>query len=291
MGWEWRNGRCYYYTKKRIDGRVVSRYMGDFGAVTEMLRQEKAAEVKAERVAWQCRKAMEKQFDEQVDAACRELRQLRERLLLAAGYHQHKGQWRKKRMGKAQEALTRGEPQAATQLEVLRQAIKLEFSLEFAEKPSFEAQREYRELLEQHPEHAANLGDLVKRATSQLLSETWRSRGATRLSVENYVEQLKAEHGYETASLLEKTVIDEMALAWMRLYYVQEQQTAATHRQTGFRADHVEYWDRRVMYAQRRFLRACESLARVRKLAKGIKFMQVNIAQAGAQQANLVTRG
>lgn len=42
------------------------------------------------------------------------------------------------------------------------------------------------------------------------------------------------------------------------------------------------------MYAQRRYLRACESLARIRKLSKGIQFIQVNIATEGAQQVNMV---
>ncbi len=288
MGWEWRNGRCYYYKKERVDGQVVSHYMGNFGAFTETLRQQMAAEVQAERAAWRRRQADEKQIDEQVDEACRELRRLRERLLIATGFHQHKGQWRKKRMGKTLEALAKRDPQVAARLAVW-QATDLGTALELAEKPSFEAQREFRELLEQHPEAAARWGNLVNNATSHLISAAWANRAATRIGVEQRVKQMKAEHGYEAASLIEKMVIDEMALAWMRLYYVQDQHTYAMHRQNGFREAHVEYWDRRLMYSQRRFLRACDSLARLRKLAKGVKLLQVNIAQAGAQQANLMT--
>ncbi len=43
-----------------------------------------------------------------------------------------------------------------------------------------------------------------------------------------------------------------------------------------------EYWEKRLSSAQRRYLRACETLARVRKLAQASP-LQVNI---GAQQVN-----
>ena len=46
---------------------------------------------------------------------------------------------------------------------------------------------------------------------------------------------------------------------------------------------------RRLSAAQRRFLRACESLARVRKLARTTPALQLNIAARGGQQVNVVT--
>jgi hypothetical protein len=47
------------------------------------------------------------------------------------------------------------------------------------------------------------------------------------------------------------------------------------------------YWDKRLSMAQKRFMRACESLARVRRLSRRIP-LQVNIAAKGAQQINMV---
>lgn len=41
------------------------------------------------------------------------------------------------------------------------------------------------------------------------------------------------------------------------------------------------------MYSQRRYWRAMEGLARVRKLSKGVKFVQINVAEAGGQQVNI----
>jgi len=46
------------------------------------------------------------------------------------------------------------------------------------------------------------------------------------------------------------------------------------------------YWEKRLMMAQGRFTKACESLARVRRLSRRIP-VQVNIAAPGGQQINV----
>ena len=51
----------------------------------------------------------------------------------------------------------------------------------------------------------------------------------------------------------------------------------------------VDHWERRLSAAQRRYLRACESLARVRKLGRTTPALQLNIATHGGQQVNVVT--
>ena len=70
------------------------------------------------------------------------------------------------------------------------------------------------------------------------------------------------------------------------LYFVELQYTAAT-------AGDIEpsngvHWERRLSAAQRRYLNACESRARVRKLARTTPTLQVNIAAPGGQQLNLL---
>jgi hypothetical protein len=47
------------------------------------------------------------------------------------------------------------------------------------------------------------------------------------------------------------------------------------------------YWEKRLSAAQRRFTRACETLARVRKLSRNTPALQFNIATSGGQQVNL----
>jgi hypothetical protein len=288
MGWEWRNGRRYYYLKQRVDGQVVSRYLGSYGVLGESVRQEQAAELLAER----SERKLQLETDHKLDETCRKLQRARHNLLRAAGFHQHKGQWRKKRtMSKRKQASPPAETQALAKYSPAELLLIKGISLDLSEgKAPHSAQQEYRELIRQNPAEIARLGDLVKHATWSLIQSAWDHEVATRICVEEQVALMKQEHGYDNAPLLERMAIDEMALAWIRLYDVQTRHTRRLYHQNGVRSDTAEYWDRRLMYSQRRFLRACESLARIRKLSRGVKYLQVNIAQAGAQQAKLLAR-
>ena len=92
----------YWYQSIRNGQRVEKRYLGagDFGA---MLAQIDALD--AERRAWEretLRATIEEQaaIDAKLDAAGAALRALTRAALLASGYHQHKGTWRKARHGR-----------------------------------------------------------------------------------------------------------------------------------------------------------------------------------------------
>jgi len=97
---------------------------------------------------------------------------------------------------------------------------------------------------------------------------------------------LKKTLAYDEASPLAKLAIDEIALAWLRLYSVQHQHTSATHDSgSGIRPPVAEFWDRRLEYAQRRYLRAVESLARIRKLERRLPPVIFNLAE---RQMNVI---
>ena len=103
MGWEYRNGKPYFYKKERVHGRVKSTYLGR-GALAlfeeqiaelqqERIEQERA-ERQQERAAFAALAAPLPGVLETVAAA----RVAAQQALEAAGYHQHaRGQWRKKR--------------------------------------------------------------------------------------------------------------------------------------------------------------------------------------------------
>ena len=99
------------------------------------------------------------------------------------------------------------------------------------------------------------------------------------------VEKLKEDLGYTDAPPLEKMLITQAALCWLRLNLVERTHWVKTYEnhstETGL------YWDRRLLTAQRRFTRACESLARIRKLSRNLPALQVNIAAEGGQQVNV----
>ncbi len=104
MAWEARRGSSYYYRSRRVDGQVRKEYVGK-GADAELVAKADEAAREAVREEYgQLRRFAEeakpvvglmKDLDEAV-------RLLTAGSLLAAGYHQHRGNWRKRR-GRASE--------------------------------------------------------------------------------------------------------------------------------------------------------------------------------------------
>jgi hypothetical protein len=99
MGFEERNGRLYYYEKRREGGRVVSEYVGNglSAQLAEFAADERALErrLKHERLAEKRNEFAE--LNAEVDRLCDWVEALSKSEFLALGYYQHKGQWRKRR--------------------------------------------------------------------------------------------------------------------------------------------------------------------------------------------------
>jgi hypothetical protein len=99
MAWEDRNGTLYYYRKRREHGRVVSEYVGN-GLAGFMGAEQDAEDRQAvEHKRRELRKAQ--LAAAAIDTPLREVEELTRLIsrahLLLAGYHYHKGQWRKVR--------------------------------------------------------------------------------------------------------------------------------------------------------------------------------------------------
>ena len=102
MGWEFRKGKRYYYQKRRVNGRVVSTYVGagqladiaaELDALDRMRRQQDMLLDQAERATF----AEHAQTPVELAALLAEARTAVHTALTEAGYHQHKRQWRKRR--------------------------------------------------------------------------------------------------------------------------------------------------------------------------------------------------
>ncbi len=95
MAWETRRKQRYYYQKRRLNGRVISKYIGagaEASAREEMTAQRKlAAESELrERLAFRALEGELANFTQQVHT-------LAAAALLTAGYHRHKREWRLER--------------------------------------------------------------------------------------------------------------------------------------------------------------------------------------------------
>ena len=91
---------------------------------------------------------------------------------------------------------------------------------------------------------------------------------------------MREELGFAQASALERLLIDRVILSWLRLHHVDFHHTAALENST--QLPRANYWERRLSAAEHRFLQACQSLARIRKL--NLPTVQVNI---GEKQVNI----
>lgn len=139
---------------------------------------------------------------------------------------------------------------------------------------------------------------LELRKAYELDPELWRSKNlpgiaalmcvdatlsGERSTVETFMANYRGkirELSRDTDTALERSLVEQAALFWLRLQCVD---MAYTQHRDGT-TESLDFWDRHLSAAQRRFDKACLDLAKVRRLA--LPVLQLNIA--GKQQVNNV---
>ena len=95
MSWEQRGNHKYYYAKRRVNGRVVSVYLGRGPAAESAeLEVERRA---AERRQFQRQKRECEQQDAWIENYCQQVELAIAAQLIAQGFHQHRGELRRTR--------------------------------------------------------------------------------------------------------------------------------------------------------------------------------------------------
>jgi hypothetical protein len=117
--------------------------------------------------------------------------------------------------------------------------------------------------------------DTILNGSGQGMRECWRQR----------LQAMRADLGYSEASALERLLIQQVTLCWLNLNLTEYRLTNVMKQSISFACG--LYWEKRLSAAQRRFTKACETLARVRKLSRNTAALQFNIATAGGQQVNV----
>lgn len=140
----------------------------------------------------------------------------------------------------------------------------------------------FRSLLDRQPGIVDTLLNLTDQTFEAILKPlAGDSPGA--LEILQRVRRAKqAELGFQAAPPLEKLLIEAVVLAWVA--YTNTERHAASVWNGSHTLSVGEYWDKRVSAAQRRYLRAVETLARVRRLQ--LPAVQVNIAEQQINQVN-----
>lgn len=142
-------------------------------------------------------------------------------------------------------------------------------------------ERADREALRQyfvaHPPRTWNIG-IASLAFTGALANLGNSTVA--VSTEAGAECIRKELQYADSPALERLAIDHVVLCWIHFNDVAFCYDAKVSKPMAIA--HAEYWERRLTAAQRRYVRALETLARLRRLK--LPALQVNI---GANQVNV----
>ncbi len=141
-----------------------------------------------------------------------------------------------------------------------------------------------RAMLQENPELWRVAGDLAHTAALAVVAKM-RAYPLVAESLKRGWDVMKDELGYQLASPLERLLVEQVILCWLHLNAA-ELEYADVIGGSSF-AHVVDHCERRLSSAQTRYLRACETLARIRKLARSTPALQVNIAADGGQQINV----
>lgn len=130
--------------------------------------------------------------------------------------------------------------------------------------PSEEDKQRLCEHLAENPQVWEHIADLSGKVRDSILSSLASESFLVQESYRHKLTAMRDGLGWQTASEVEKILIEQICLNWLRLNFVEivhREKTAA-----GVTIDWGIYWDKVLDSAQKRYLRACESLAKVKKL-------------------------
>jgi hypothetical protein len=152
----------------------------------------------------------------------------------------------------------------------------------YQKNPSKADLKALRKQLDETPELYRAVFDLSGAVQSKLTEKVIAHQTA-QAGINAHIGLLRREMGYDQAPMLEKLLIESVVNSWLNYQWAELEYIQFTSGKHSMREG--EYWSGALNAAQRRYLRACETLAKVRKLT-GATF-QVNIAQPGSQQLNV----
>jgi hypothetical protein len=161
--------------------------------------------------------------------------------------------------------------------------MQLSARVEKAKKPDPQDMQRLRQLAVQAPGFLSACSTTAS-IRQQLIEKI--SHGNSRAFMLAEVDALTKQLGYDAAPPLERLLIDHILTVRLRLIDAENRYTSIVVGNS-VTLQQGQYWDNLLSSAQARFLRAIETLARVRRLARNTPALQINIAQEGGRQANV----
>ena len=145
--------------------------------------------------------------------------------------------------------------------------------------------RDIEKWLDKHPEIWTFVFDMSQIIEDNLI-ERIAPTAVAAIALARNVEDLRRGLGYADATAMEAALIDSIIVCWLRCQHA-EYRLLMFMGQEESTTSIVIFWEKRLSVAQGRYLRACETLAKIRKLSQKNPLLQVNIATQRGQQVNV----
>jgi len=151
------------------------------------------------------------------------------------------------------------------------------------EKPDPEAVEELRRMMRLTPVLARLLYNVAEVNNDKVIRSIV-AQPLAREALAARVEAMRDDLGYAEAPELERGLIEHVVMCWLR---VQRVELSYTHAQNAeMTLPMADWWERKLTAAHGRYIRAVESLARVRRMARP-SAVQINV---GEKQVNVAGR-
>ena len=142
-----------------------------------------------------------------------------------------------------------------------------------------------RKCLDENPEIWRVVFDISNVIEINLISGIFPQQAA-QVAIRKNVEEIKVGLGFEGATLMEQLLINNIVVSWLRVQWAEYRLILHMGQDEKWMSE-VEFWEKRLNVAQHRFLRASETLEKIRKMSAKNPTLQVNIAGQGGQQVNV----
>lgn len=163
----------------------------------------------------------------------------------------------------------------------LKDFVKL-FGATNKQNPKTEDIQALRELMREDSSIWKSYGDWAKQSETLILNDYFKTSGFVLETVKKKLENMRDEFGWEDAPEIEKLLIRQVCLTWLKLYHLERihhSKTTESHTsETGI------YWDKRLLNAQKLHLRSIESLAKVRKMTAQTEKLEAAAKRARSGQ-------
>lgn len=275
MALEQRGGGLYYYTSRRVGGRVVKRYVGRGQCAVLASRLDALDRDRREQAAFD-RRADLNELREQ-NAALREWLAAVDGVVAAAlglaGWHRVRRQWRRRR-GATVGTLARIEQLPWVSPELLARAGEIDpATVEKAGKGDKAALQAVDEYLD-NPAAMAFWGDLGRHVLAKWVEQYAGKNVVMRRAMPRFASDMRARLAGPDPNPLNLLLAEQVVLAWLFASW-SDYQYAGTVGE--LQPKQGEFHLKRIALAHRNLMSACRTLAKVRRASLPDVLALVNV--------------